>query len=303
MGVYGLITRFNAVLAAATDQAWKLQKEKLPDDIDDDEQAAIETGIANGIRLKLFAELEHATRDFAQKRLLEGDESARRSLVASVAQLEHDIGLLRLNLNESAALENFHSVDILVHCAAMFPKYALLDVTVEQWDRIQAVNLRGTMLVMREAIRTMRAGGKGGAIVNVSSVSGEREVVFHNAAYGASKAGTTNLTRVAALEFGCDNIRVNAVLPGGTATEGAREATEVMKKSVAHVEQFLERKAGVTKGKVVLEGRYPDAVMYELKARDHRAEKGEDWSEAPYYGLKRDGTSTEGPSAHIATAS
>ena len=107
MGVYGLITRFNAVLAAATDQAWKQQKEKLPDDIDDDEQAAIETGIANGIRLKLFAELEHATRDFAQKRLLEGDESVRRSLVAAIGQLEHDIGLLRLNLNEAAALENF----------------------------------------------------------------------------------------------------------------------------------------------------------------------------------------------------
>ena len=61
----------------------------------------------------------------------------------------------------AVAQEHFHSVDILVHCAAMFPKYALLDVTVEQWDRIQAVNLRGTMLVMREAIRTMRAGGKG----------------------------------------------------------------------------------------------------------------------------------------------
>ncbi|HEY0863635.1 MAG TPA: DNA polymerase III subunit gamma/tau [Lacunisphaera sp.] len=107
MGVYGLVTRFNAVLAAATDQAWKQQKEKLPDDIDDDEQAAIETGIANGIRLKLFSELEHATRDFAQKRLLEGDDSARRSLVAAVGQLEHDIGLLRLNLNEAAALEHF----------------------------------------------------------------------------------------------------------------------------------------------------------------------------------------------------
>jgi NAD(P)-dependent dehydrogenase (short-subunit alcohol dehydrogenase family) len=130
-----------------------------------------------------------------------------------------------------AARAQFNSVDILVHCAAIFPKYPLLEITVEQWDRIQAVNLRGTMLVVREAIRHMRTGGKGGAIVNVSSVSGEREVVFHNAAYGASKAGTTNLTRVAALEFGSDNIRVNAVLPGGTATEGAKEATAAMKKS------------------------------------------------------------------------
>ena len=108
MGVYGLITRFNAVLVAATDQAWKQQKEKLPDDIDDEEQAAIETGIANGIRLKLFAEIEHATRDFALTAILaDNPEHSRRALVAAIGQLEHDIGLLRLNLNEAAALEDF----------------------------------------------------------------------------------------------------------------------------------------------------------------------------------------------------
>ena len=128
----------------------------------------------------------------------------------------------------AATLDKYGSLDSLVHAAAIFPKYALLDITVEQWDRIQAVNLRGTMLVMREAIRHMRAGGRGGSIVNISSVSGEREVVFHNAAYGASKAGMTNLTRVAALEFGSDKIRVNAVLPGGTATEGAVAASKDM---------------------------------------------------------------------------
>ncbi|MBL9214534.1 MAG: DNA polymerase III subunit gamma/tau [Opitutaceae bacterium] len=107
MGVYGFITRFNAVLAAATDQAWQQQKAKLPAELDDDEQAAIETGIANGIRLKLFSEIEHATRDHAQRRLLEGDAGARRALVGAVEQLEHDIGLLRLNLNAATALESF----------------------------------------------------------------------------------------------------------------------------------------------------------------------------------------------------
>jgi DNA polymerase III subunit delta' len=107
LGLYGLITRFNAVLAAATDQAWKQQKEKLPADLTDDEEEAIQTGLSNGIRLKLFTELEYATRDFARQRLLAGDDTARRSLVAATAQLEHDVGLLRLNLNESAALEHF----------------------------------------------------------------------------------------------------------------------------------------------------------------------------------------------------
>ncbi len=148
------------------------------------------------------------------------------------------------------AVHQFSTVDILVHCAAIFPKYPLLEITVEQWDQVQAVNLRGTMLVMREAVRRMRDSGRGGAIVNVSSISGEREVVFHNAAYGASKAGTTNLTRVAALEFGSDKIRVNAVLPGGTATPGAAEATARM------------RAAGIElKGPMTQPGRVPLGTM------------------------------------------
>jgi DNA polymerase-3 subunit delta' len=107
MGVYGLVTRFNAVLAAATDTIWKAQKEKLPADLDDDEQVAIETGIANGIRQKLFVELEHTTRAFAEERLKAGDESVRRSLTAAIEKLEHNAGLLRLNLNEAAAFEDF----------------------------------------------------------------------------------------------------------------------------------------------------------------------------------------------------
>ena len=107
MGVYGLVTRFNAVLATATDTIWKAQKAKLPEDLDDDEQVAIETGIANGIRQKLFIELEHTTRAFAQERLQAGDESMRRSLTAAIEKLEHNAGLLRLNLNEAAAFEDF----------------------------------------------------------------------------------------------------------------------------------------------------------------------------------------------------
>lgn len=105
--VYGLVTRFNAVLAAATDQAWEHQREKLPADLDDEEVAAIRTGIANGIRWKLFAEFEQATRDFGRIQLERAHPGARRNVVAAVTQLEQDIALLRLNLNEAVALEDF----------------------------------------------------------------------------------------------------------------------------------------------------------------------------------------------------
>ncbi|MES2696977.1 MAG: DNA polymerase III subunit gamma/tau [Verrucomicrobiota bacterium] len=105
--LYGLVARFGAVLDFATDEVWKRQKEKLPPDLADDEQVAIETGIANGLRARLFAEIEQATRTFALPRLVADDEPTRRALVAAIEKLEHNIGLLRLNLNESAALEDF----------------------------------------------------------------------------------------------------------------------------------------------------------------------------------------------------
>ena len=105
--LYGLVARFSAVLDFATDAVWKLQKEKLPPDLADDEQVAIETGIANGLRARLFAEIETATRTFALPRLAVSDERTRRAYPAAIEKLEHNVGLLRLNLNESAALEDF----------------------------------------------------------------------------------------------------------------------------------------------------------------------------------------------------
>ncbi len=105
--LYGLVARFGAVLDFATDEIWKAQKAKLPEELTDDEEEAVQTGIANGLRSRLFAEIEQATRAFALPSLTAGNEITRRALTAAIEKLEHDAGLLRLNLNESAALEDF----------------------------------------------------------------------------------------------------------------------------------------------------------------------------------------------------
>jgi DNA polymerase III subunit delta' len=105
--IYGLVARFSAVLDAATAEIWKEQKAKLPEVISDEEEAAIETGIANGLRSRLFAEVEQATRAFALPRLSAGDATTRRAVIAAVEKLEHNMGLLRLNMNEATALEDF----------------------------------------------------------------------------------------------------------------------------------------------------------------------------------------------------
>lgn len=106
-GVYGLVSRFSALLDFATGQAWKREKERMSVELEEDEEAARETGIANGIRSRLFAEIAAATRAFALPRLSEGDEISRRNLAAAIGRLEQSAGLLRVNLNEAAALEYF----------------------------------------------------------------------------------------------------------------------------------------------------------------------------------------------------
>ncbi len=122
------------------------------------------------------------------------------------------------------AIAEFGSLDVLVNNAAIFPKKPFLDVDTAFWDKLHSVNLRGTFLCLRETIRRMQTQGTGGAIVNISSVSSMQAVVYHNATYNASKAGVNSLTKTCALEFAADGIRVNAVLPGGVLTPGAKTA-------------------------------------------------------------------------------
>jgi DNA polymerase-3 subunit delta' len=105
--LYGLVVRFSAIVAGATEAICNAREEKLPPDLSEEEQIAIKTGIANGIRRKLFAEVEHATVMFARPRLATSDGAVRRALTMAVDKLERCNRLLGLNLSESAALEEF----------------------------------------------------------------------------------------------------------------------------------------------------------------------------------------------------
>lgn len=111
------------------------------------------------------------------------------------------------------ATERFGRVDCLVANAAMGPLGTVLDTAPELWDRIMAVNLRGTYLCARAAIPVIKQGGRGGSIVIIGSGAGWGKP--NMAAYAASKGGLAALAQSMAYDHFHDRIRVNTVIPGG----------------------------------------------------------------------------------------
>lgn len=119
----------------------------------------------------------------------------------------------------AAAAERFGGVDVLINNAAYRAKANTMDMPVSEWDIMHAVCTRGTFLCLREAVKQMQQRG-GGAIVNISSMSAQHPTIFPNMHYDSAKAGVDAITRLAAVEFAKDKIRVNSVLPGGMTTPG-----------------------------------------------------------------------------------
>jgi NAD(P)-dependent dehydrogenase (short-subunit alcohol dehydrogenase family) len=104
-------------------------------------------------------------------------------------------------------------VDVLVNAHGIYPNVPLLEMDVDEWDRVYATNTRGTMLTCQAVGKQMVARGAAGSIVNISSAAAE-SARAGGAAYSGSKAAVNLLTHALAIELGPHGIRVNAVAPG-----------------------------------------------------------------------------------------
>jgi NAD(P)-dependent dehydrogenase (short-subunit alcohol dehydrogenase family) len=118
----------------------------------------------------------------------------------------------------AAALAAFGRVDAVLNVAGIGGAQRLADITMDEYDRIMAVDLRGVLLGTKHGINAMLPTG-GGVILNWSSIGGMNASDMPTSVYSAAKAGVISFTKAAAVEYGAQGIRANAICPGFIETE------------------------------------------------------------------------------------
>ncbi|MEO1200558.1 MAG: glucose 1-dehydrogenase [Pseudomonadota bacterium] len=118
-----------------------------------------------------------------------------------------------------AAIDQLGGLDIFVSCAGIYPDKALLEMDLDFWSGVLALNLTGSFLGAQACAKKMAERG-GGRIVLTSSITGNRVGMGGLSAYAASKAGVNGFIKSAAIELAEYDIRINAVEPGMVRTEG-----------------------------------------------------------------------------------
>ena len=108
-------------------------------------------------------------------------------------------------------------IDVLVNNAGIDPAATVVDIPIEQWQKVIDINLTGPFMMMKATIPSMIKNG-GGSIINIASLAGLR-CIPAMPAYTASKAGLIGLSQATALDYGAAKIRVNVVCPGPIRTE------------------------------------------------------------------------------------
>jgi NAD(P)-dependent dehydrogenase (short-subunit alcohol dehydrogenase family) len=142
-------------------------------------------------------------------------------------------------------LDRFGRIDVLINNAAIYgtlKRRSFMEIPVEEWDRVMAVNLRGLFLCARAVFPTMKAQGKG-KIINIASSTFFKGVpdFIH---YTTSKGGVVGFTRSLARELGDFGIRVNAIAPGFTLSgENEKNASEEQK--AANIRMRMLKRAQV----------------------------------------------------------
>jgi NAD(P)-dependent dehydrogenase (short-subunit alcohol dehydrogenase family) len=183
-----------------------------------DDKAAIVTGAAKGIGLAIAKRLSEAG---AQVVLADIDGSGAQDAASSLQNAQAAACDVReenqVEQLVRETVERHGRLDVMVSNAGIATVNPLVQMTLEEWRGVLAVNLDGVFLCTKHAALAM-AGGGGGSIINIASIKafGGSPAIGH---YGAAKAGVVSLTKTAALELRPQGVRVNAICPGWVGTD------------------------------------------------------------------------------------
>jgi len=160
-------------------------------------------------------------------------EHGANSVAGEVCDVSDESAVKRL---VSATMERFGQIDVLVNNAALYaplPEQKFTEIDVDVWDRVMAVNLRGTFLMAKHVAPRM-AERRYGKIINIGSGTAVRGIpwLMH---YVASKGGIMAMTRAMSRELGDDGIRVNTLMPGFTLSDS------IVNENPGHVETARNR--------------------------------------------------------------
>ena len=182
---------------------------------------ALITGASRGIGAAIAERL--ATDGFAVALNYAGDVAAADALVRKIEDGDGRALAIKADVSDSAAVRamfdsveaKFGGLDVLVNNAGIMPVANIADMDDATFDKIVAINLKGTFNALREAAKRLRSGGR---IINISS-SVVKLLQPTYGPYAATKAGVEAMTSILTKELRGRNITVNTVAPGPTATE------------------------------------------------------------------------------------
>ncbi|MFH0937479.1 MAG: SDR family NAD(P)-dependent oxidoreductase [Candidatus Daviesbacteria bacterium] len=196
-------------------------------------KVAIVTGGAMGIGLGIVKRLAEAG---AKVMIADMSEEEAGKVVTELSGKGYQVKAIKTDISKEQEVKNlieqtvqaFGSVDILVNNAGIYPMIPTMQMTFEQFDKILAVNLEGVFLMTKYSAEKMMAQGKGGKIINITSIDALHPSMAGLAAYDASKHGLWGFTKNVALELAPHKIWVNAIAPGGISTPGVKASQEKM---------------------------------------------------------------------------
>lgn len=139
------------------------------------------------------------------------------------------------------AVSKYGGIDILVNNAGIYPVIPVIQMTPADFEKILAVNLKSVFLFTKSAAEVMIRQGRGGKIINITSVDALHPSSVGLAVYDASKHGLWGFTKNTALELAPHNIQVNAIAPGGIATPGTGAGKPVTPEMETILKKFLEK--------------------------------------------------------------